>query len=97
MHCLEKCCFPKALEGAGPPVSGGSYLRSNLDIVLSPHRTQFHLAPCLARSKHGCDLNTVPNRFKFGDERSVGKQSKLNRAFTVPHAQVYRAKFWHSA
>ena len=36
-------------------------LRPSLDIVLSPHRTQFHLARCLARSKHGCDLDTVPN------------------------------------
>ena len=68
-----------------------------LDIVLSPHRTQFHLAQCPARLKHGCDLDTVPNLFKFGDERSVGTLSKLNRAFTVPHAQVFRAKFWHGA
>ena len=72
-------------------------LRPSLDIVLSPHRTQFHLARCLARSKHGCDLDTVPNWFKFGDERSIGTLSKLNRAFTVPHVQVYRAKFCHSA
>ena len=36
-------------------------LRPSLDIVLSPHRTQFHLARCLARSKHGCDLDTAPN------------------------------------
>ena len=26
MHCLEKYCFLKALEGVGPPASGGSYL-----------------------------------------------------------------------
>ena len=30
---------------------------------------------------------------KFGDKRSVGTLSKLNRAFTVPHVQVYRTKF----
>ena len=38
-----------------------SRIRPSLDIVLSPHRTQFHLARCLARSKHGCDLDSVPN------------------------------------
>ena len=73
------------------------WLRPSLDIVLSPYRTQFHLARCLARSKYGCNLDTVPNLFKSGDERSVGTLSKLNHAFTVPHAQVYHAKFWHSA
>ena len=50
-------------------------LRPSLDIVLSPHRTQFHLARCLARSKHGCNLDTAPNWFKFGDERFVGTLS----------------------
>ena len=32
-------------------------LRPSFDIVLSPHRTQFHLARCLARSKHGCNYS----------------------------------------
>ena len=72
-------------------------LRPSLDIVPSPHRNQFHLARCLARLRfktlYPIDYLTI----KFGDERSVGTLSKLNRAFTVPHAQVYRAKFWHSA
>ena len=36
-------------------------IRPSLDIVLSPHRTQFHLARCLAQSKHDCDLDTASN------------------------------------
>ena len=47
------------------------FLGPNLEIVLSPHRTQFHLARCLARSKHGCDLNTAPN-WLFNDYRDCG-------------------------
>ena len=54
----------------------------------------FHAHPFF---RPGCDLDTVPNWFKFGDERSVGTLSKLSHDFTVPHAQVYRAKFWHNA
>ena len=34
-------------------------LRPSLDIMLSSHRVQFHLARSLARSKHGCDLDTA--------------------------------------
>ena len=36
-------------------------VKPSLDIVLSPHRTQFYLARCMTRSRHGCDLDTVPN------------------------------------
>ena len=35
MNCLEKCCFLKALEGAGPPVSGGSYLNYRFVVLVS--------------------------------------------------------------
>ena len=38
-----------------------SIVMPSLDILLSPYRTQFHLAQSLARSKHGCDLDTAPN------------------------------------
>ena len=37
--------------------------RPSLDIVLSPRRTQSHLARYLARSKHGYDLDTALNCF----------------------------------
>ena len=34
MHCLEKYCFLKALEGAGPPVSGDSYLNCTFVVLV---------------------------------------------------------------
>ena len=91
----EKVCVTKSTYDNNN--NNNHSFRPSLDIALSPH---FHLARCLVRSKHGCDLDTHSIDYltiKCGDERSVGTLSKLNRAFTVPHAQVYRAKFWHSA
>ena len=83
------------------PSSSVIRLGSSLDIVLSPHRAQFHLARCLARSKHGCDLIRHCTQLiilRLSSVMSVKLARCLNWTALLPFRTLrHRAKFWHSA